>query len=105
MNSISHKRKSMDKEGEHVHDDDDKVNIKVVSQGTVTSETFFTIRKKCRLYKLLHRFCEHQNVDYRNMEFLYNGKRISPKHTPHSLKMEDGDHIDAMMHADGGGAF
>ncbi|KAM6566785.1 hypothetical protein CsatA_025913 [Cannabis sativa] len=74
------------------------------SKGTANKETYFKINKKCRLFKLLQTFCNHQNVDYRDMQFLFNGKRISPKHTPHSLKMKDDDQIDAMMHTDGGGS-
>ncbi|KAF4376859.1 small ubiquitin-related modifier 2 isoform X1 [Cannabis sativa] len=103
MSVLGQKRKCMDQEEENC-DDDQRVSIKVVSQGTANKETYFKINKKCRLFKLLQTFCNHQNVDYRDMQFLFNGKRISPKHTPHSLKMKDDDQIDAMMHTDGGGS-
>ncbi|XP_060959569.1 small ubiquitin-related modifier 2 isoform X2 [Cannabis sativa] len=100
MSVLGQKRKCMDQEEENC-DDDQRVSIKV---GTANKETYFKINKKCRLFKLLQTFCNHQNVDYRDMQFLFNGKRISPKHTPHSLKMKDDDQIDAMMHTDGGGS-
>ncbi|PON88687.1 Rad60/SUMO-like domain containing protein [Trema orientale] len=110
MDSNSNKRKSMEVApgDDNDQDDDDGIptlGITVLSQGTATSETYFQIKINCPLFKLLKTFCRHQNVDYKTMQFLYNGKRIHPKQTPKSLNMKDGDQIDAISHIDGGGAF
>ncbi|XP_028759589.1 small ubiquitin-related modifier 1-like [Neltuma alba] len=65
----------------------------------------FKMKRDNKLIKLLHAFCERKQVSYRFMRFLYHGKRIKGKQTPHLLNMKDGDQIDAMTDQDGGAPF
>jgi hypothetical protein len=63
----------------------------------------FKMRRYTELGKLMDIFCQQQNFDLRSIKFMYEGNSLSPRATPESLSMEDGDEIDAFIAQIGGG--
>ncbi|KAK9288124.1 hypothetical protein L1049_016572 [Liquidambar formosana] len=82
-------------------DESATVNLKV--KGQDGRELFFRIKRNTQLSKLLTAYCDRLQLEYKAMQFFYNGNRFSAKKTPDQLHMEDGDEIDATMHQLGGG--
>ncbi|CAK9141434.1 unnamed protein product [Ilex paraguariensis] len=78
-------------------------SVALTVKGQDGNEVFFRIKRSARLQKLLMAYCERKQLDYRSMEFLFNGERIPTRQSPDDLKLEDGDQIDAMKHHTGGG--
>ena len=50
----------------------------------------------------MDQFCRLQSVDKRSIRFMFDGNTIASSATPESLKMEDGDEIDAFLSQIGG---
>lgn len=59
--------------------------------------TPITMKRKTRMKKLFRKYAMQLNVDYHSLCFLLDGKCIGADCAPEMLKMEDGDHIDAML--------
>ncbi|GLT57643.1 hypothetical protein SLA2020_306000 [Shorea laevis] len=57
----------------------------------------FKIRPYIKLRKLLIRYCERKQLEFETVKFLYNGQRVSTRHTAQKLKMKNGDEIYAML--------
>ncbi|KAL8530036.1 hypothetical protein ACS0TY_007204 [Phlomoides rotata] len=51
---------------------------------------------------LMNVYCDRQSVDFSEIAFLFDGRRLWAEQTPNELEMEDGDEIDAMLHQTGG---
>ncbi|RVW12584.1 Small ubiquitin-related modifier 2 [Vitis vinifera] len=85
-------------------------------------QLYFRINRSTPLQRLLVAYCQRINIDYKTMQFVYNGNRVTAKQTPEQvvdvlginvdiirpfhhghLGMEDGDEIDALTHQMGGG--
>jgi small ubiquitin-related modifier len=65
---------------------------------------FFLQSLLCKTFlQLMAIFCEQQSFDPRSIKFMYEGNSLSPRATPESLSMEDGDEIDAFVAQIGGG--
>ncbi|XP_024022955.1 small ubiquitin-related modifier 1-like [Morus notabilis] len=96
MGESSEKKKSMDGEKEVPCV---KIHVKHQDKPSV----FFKVRTSQRLFKVLSLYCERHNLDYKTMRFVFDGARVLPTHTPSSLHMRDGDQIDVLGNADGGG--
>lgn len=52
--------------------------------------------------KLFSKFAQLKGVDIDVYRFHYEGKRLHGESTPQMFEMEDGDSIDAFVHAVGG---
>ena len=72
-----------------------RINLKVVAQNG--NETFFKMKKKTPIGKLMNAYCQRQGVNLNAVRFLFDGERLRESHTPEYLEMEDGDVIDVMM--------
>ncbi|KAL6228281.1 PREDICTED: small ubiquitin-related modifier 2-like [Fragaria vesca subsp. vesca] len=75
------------------------VNLKVKSQKFRTM--YFRMKRHTPLQKLVDVYT--RKYDVYSFKFLYDGQGINPKLTALQSGMKDGDEIDAMLHADGGG--
>ncbi|XP_050387190.1 small ubiquitin-related modifier 1-like [Argentina anserina] len=71
----------------------------------VTSQKFKTMHFRMLRHTPLQQLVDVYTGKYDvfSFQFLYNGQRINPKLTALQFGMKDGDEIDAMLHADGGG--
>ncbi|WOH16388.1 hypothetical protein DCAR_0935941 [Daucus carota subsp. sativus] len=78
----------------------DIMTIKVKSQ---VKEVHFSVKRNTKLQKIFKMFCDKAQVEYRSMRFLIDGARVSPTATPEELNMRDGDEVEAMIYAGGGG--
>ncbi|XP_019172834.1 PREDICTED: small ubiquitin-related modifier 2-like [Ipomoea nil] len=62
---------------------------------------------RCRRDKmtkiLLVAYCDKKQLEYGDIRFLYEGKRLPVKKTPNEMGMKDGDEIEAFMNVQGGG--
>ncbi|PKU71583.1 Small ubiquitin-related modifier 1 [Dendrobium catenatum] len=76
------------------------INLKV--KGQHGNEQTFTIKRTTNLKRLMDAYCNRQSENVNAIVFLYDGRRLRGEETPESLKMEDGDEIDAMLHQTGG---
>ena len=47
-------------------------------------------------------YCSRVNIPRQSCRFIFEGETIKDGDTPESLKMEDGDEIDAMIEQHGG---
>ncbi|WJZ87651.1 hypothetical protein VitviT2T_007018 [Vitis vinifera] len=81
--------------------DQSTIEVKVKSQDG--RQLYFRINRSTPLQRLLVAYCQQINIDYKTMQFVYNGNRVTAKQTPEQLGMEDGDEIDALTHQMGGG--
>ncbi|CAK7328440.1 unnamed protein product [Dovyalis caffra] len=64
---------------------------------------FFRVKNSAKLTKLMDIYCEKRGLKPKTVQFIYNHRRITRRHTPAGLQMKDGDEIDAMLHFNGGG--
>ncbi|KAG5588517.1 hypothetical protein H5410_048951 [Solanum commersonii] len=79
-----------------------KFDIHVLSQ----DESIIILRMSPNMImeKLFKSYCKKkQIIDYKTIQFLFDGQHISPKMIIHELGLKDGDQIDAMLHQTGGG--
>ncbi|XP_034686435.1 small ubiquitin-related modifier 2-like [Vitis riparia] len=81
--------------------DQSTIEVKVKSQDG--RQLYFRINRSTPLQRLLVAYCQRINLDYKTMQFVYNGNRVTAKQTPEQLGMEDGEEIDALTHQMGGG--
>lgn len=70
---------------------EDKILIKVSSQ--TFEEIEFTISKKKEFKKLFQRYCERNNINLKEVQFVYAGKKINENQTPEDIDIEYGDEI------------
>ena len=63
----------------------------------------FRIRWNCRLGILFAKYHEKMNLQPKTIRFLYDGRRLEENDTPAAVELEDGDVIDALIRATGGG--
>ncbi|KAL1807164.1 hypothetical protein ACET3Z_030232 [Daucus carota] len=77
-----------------------EITVKVKSQ---VKEVSFKVKHNTKMQKIFKKFCDKSQVEYRTMQFFFDGSRVPPTATPHELNMSDGDEIEAMIHAGGGG--
>jgi small ubiquitin-related modifier len=79
------------------------INIRVGEQkGKNVVYTYFKLKWKTRLQKLMEAYCERQSLHLDQMRFLFDGNRVRDHQTPEDLEMEDDDVIDAMRAMIGG---
>lgn len=78
-----------------------QLNISVENQSG--SIVHFKIRPSTPLGRLMEAYCDEQGVLRKSIVFLYDGCHVSHDATAASLKMEDGDNIQAFIHQEGGG--
>jgi small ubiquitin-related modifier len=79
------------------------MNIRVGEQkGKNVVYTYFKLKWKTRLQKLMEAYCERQSLQLDQMRFLFDGNRVRDDQTPEDLEMEDDDVIDAMRAMIGG---
>ena len=79
------------------------MNIRVGEQkGKNVVYTYFKLKWKTRLQKLMEAYCERQSLQLDQMRFLFDGNRVRDHQTPEDLEMEDDDVIDAMRAMIGG---
>ncbi|KAJ9701056.1 hypothetical protein PVL29_006417 [Vitis rotundifolia] len=81
--------------------DQSSIEVKLKSQDG--RQLYFRINLSTPLQRLLVAYCQRMNFDYKAMQLVYNGNRVTGKQTPEQLGMEDGDEIDALTHQMGGG--
>ncbi|KAI0527140.1 hypothetical protein KFK09_002738 [Dendrobium nobile] len=74
--------------------------LKVKSQDG--EELVYRAKPTTKLSKLKNDYCNRHSLPINSIAFLFDGRRIHDEDTPESLKMEDGDEIDAMIHQTGG---
>ncbi|KAJ3045567.1 hypothetical protein HDV00_009224 [Rhizophlyctis rosea] len=79
--------------------EDQFLNIKVKSRNT---ETFFKIKPKTVMKRVMDKYCERQDVKREDVRFLFDGMRVDETQTAEELGMEDGDHVDVMDEQLGG---
>ncbi|PHU11876.1 hypothetical protein BC332_18806 [Capsicum chinense] len=79
------------------------ITIKVETQGEDDDFLFFKIRRDVPLQNLMFGFCERRNLRYKEVRFIYDGKRVDPKQTANDLEMEDEDCISVFLEQLGGG--
>ena len=78
----------------------EQIKLRVCSQEG--QEMFFKIRKDTLLKRLMDTYCSRVGGSSLTVRFLFDGARINDKDTPDSLKMEEGDTIDAVAEQTGG---
>ena len=61
------------------------------------------VKKETKMSKIIDAFCQRRGTDATAFKFFFNGQRINRDHTPKMLEMEDGNQIDVMLEAVGGG--
>ncbi|KAI3470070.1 hypothetical protein Pfo_026733 [Paulownia fortunei] len=69
------------------------------------TELYYRFTADRKIQYLLLEFCKEKNLEYQTVVFLYDGQRIASNRSPRQLGMEDGDHIDVMLHQEGGCPF
>ncbi|KAI0527139.1 hypothetical protein KFK09_002737 [Dendrobium nobile] len=77
-------------------------HINLTVKGQRGNEQTFRIKHTTKLKRLMDAYCYRQSENINAVVFLYDGRRLRGDETPESLKMEDGDEIDAMLHQTGG---
>jgi len=79
------------------------INIRVGERkGQNVVYTYFKVKWKTRLQKLMEAYCERQSLHLLQMRFLFDGIKVGYDQTPKDLEMEDDDEIDAMRAQIGG---
>jgi small ubiquitin-related modifier len=58
---------------------------------------FFTSLTTTPLSRLMHAVCQRKGVNWNDVRFMFDGKRINEDQTPSDLDMEDGDTIDVQL--------
>ncbi|KAE8746093.1 hypothetical protein FOCC_FOCC007217 [Frankliniella occidentalis] len=76
------------------------INLKVLGQDSAVVQ--FKIKKKTPLRKLMHAYCERQNLDSKVARFRFDGEPINESDTPESLKLDEGDTIEVYQQQTGG---
>ncbi|KAK3912841.1 Small ubiquitin-related modifier 2-A [Frankliniella fusca] len=76
------------------------INLKVLGQDSAVVQ--FKIKKKTPLRKLMHAYCERQNLDSKVARFRFDGEPINETDTPESLKLDEGDTIEVYQQQTGG---
>ncbi|CAI9117706.1 OLC1v1019161C1 [Oldenlandia corymbosa var. corymbosa] len=79
----------------------EKIHLRVVDQEGSSCDYY--IPRNLAMQKFLRRYCQDKNLEYLSMIFLYEGNRVRVRSTPAELHLADGDQIDAMVYAGGGG--
>ncbi|KAG7570328.1 Ubiquitin-like domain superfamily [Arabidopsis thaliana x Arabidopsis arenosa] len=74
----------------------DQISLHVKSQDG--QKVFFCIHRRTRLKKLMKAYCDYHYLDSDLTLFVFNGDRFHGEQTPHELRMEDEDEINAMFH-------
>ena len=59
------------------------------------STVYFKMKKNIRLKKLMQTYCARKGYPLNSVRFLYEGAEFRETDTPDSLKMENGDEIEA----------
>ncbi|PKU71584.1 Small ubiquitin-related modifier 1 [Dendrobium catenatum] len=77
-------------------------HINLTVKGQRGNEQTFRIKRTTNLKRLMDAYCYRHSENVNAVVFLYEGRRLRGEETPESLKMEDGDEIDAMLHQTGG---
>ena len=77
-----------------------KLNIKV--NGRNETEVSFKIKNTTPLGKLMNVYCDKQGIKRGSQRFIFDGKRVQPNDTAHSLDMIEGDSIDCLPEQTGG---
>ncbi|KAL3507324.1 hypothetical protein ACH5RR_032706 [Cinchona calisaya] len=78
-----------------------RIVIKILGpEGDMTS---YRVKRDTPFQKLFMKFCEHKQLEYRAMDFIWDGARVPVRRTPDELHMEDEEQIDAMVRCGGGG--
>ncbi|KDP39359.1 hypothetical protein JCGZ_01116 [Jatropha curcas] len=80
-------------------------SLMVTVKGQDGRERQFKINKhNSSVEKLLHRYCEVNNLEYKTVTFLIKGLRFNPRKTPAELNLKNGVVIEAFLPVDGGGS-
>ncbi|XP_031266950.1 small ubiquitin-related modifier 2-like [Pistacia vera] len=77
--------------------------IKVIVKNQEGNKLVFQVKRDVKLRKVLNLYCEKQVLQYGTVNFLINGERFDHDLTPNEVKLEEGDEIDALLPANGGG--
>ncbi|CAE6229107.1 unnamed protein product [Arabidopsis arenosa] len=78
-----------------VTDQEEKKFVLQISFGN--DVRYFRMKRKCLLSRLMKLYCESKNLDFENVIFLYNGRRLRPELTPDDVDMENGAAIEAIL--------
>ncbi|VFQ79265.1 unnamed protein product [Cuscuta campestris] len=65
--------------------------------------THVKCKRDIMLKEVLLAFCERKQIDYKDISFFYDGKRLPVRKTPLQLGMKDDDTIEAFRPVHGGG--
>ena len=60
------------------------LNIKVTDNN---NEVFFKIKRSTQLKKLMDAFCNRQGKALNSVRFLFDGSRVQPTDTPHTVSL------------------
>ena len=63
--------------------DQSTIEVKVKSQDG--RQLYFRINRSTPLQRLLVAYCQRINIDYKTMQFVYNGNRVTAKQTPEQV--------------------
>ncbi|GAY61637.1 hypothetical protein CUMW_211560 [Citrus unshiu] len=77
------------------------INLIIKSQDG--DKRFFQFNHDVEIKRLLIKYCETKSQPFKSTPFLINGNRFDYSKTADQLGLKDGDEIDAMYHAFGGG--
>ncbi|KAH0468992.1 hypothetical protein IEQ34_002224 [Dendrobium chrysotoxum] len=75
------------------------LSLKVNSQDG--EEVLYRAKPTTKLSKLMNDYCNRHSFPINSIAFVFDGRRLRDEDTPESLKMEDGDEIDALIHQTG----
>ncbi|KAL5705262.1 hypothetical protein ACHQM5_023590 [Ranunculus cassubicifolius] len=80
------------------------IRLKVKNQHDKNKDAVFVMkmRKTTKLKKLMATYSDHLQMDFGEISFVFDGRRIKDDQTPNDLEMEEGDIIDAMLYMCGG---
>ncbi|XP_075504037.1 small ubiquitin-related modifier 2-like [Primulina tabacum] len=77
--------------------------VKLCFKAQDGTEAYYKFNADTKLQKLLVSYCKENSLEYKDLRFLYQGKRLAANRTPAELDMHDEDEIDVMLHQHGGG--
>ncbi|RAL48250.1 hypothetical protein DM860_005674 [Cuscuta australis] len=97
-----------------IHSEDDAVDVvpvrdrkDVINLESQKDNDGIWTHVKCRrdimLKEVLLAYCERKQIDYKDISFVYDGKRLPVRKTPLQLGMKDDDTIEAFRPVHGGG--
>lgn len=73
----------------------DYLTIRISDQ--TGEETFFKVLFGTRLGRVFHTYAQRKGVSRESMRFFLDGDKLEDRHTSHSLELDMGDQIDAML--------